>query len=751
MPSAAGAGSGPCNPVYRGGCPDKTNLYIHRKTRKTVTGKFRADKKPFSRGVIRHMADAADVGEAGSGGPVDPSGYCRIAVICGLVTAGTGLLGIIGLYLSLPLFSGTLYGYKPISFSAALIWIIFGLALVGMGSKRLHGLVRIAMAGAIGFIIVFQLISLPFSLTGNLSFLDGLSVRMSSALLGVPTTPLSPVTSVLVVPAALGLLVLLTEPDLAKRYPRVRGVTGIIGSIVTSLSFLFALSYLYGTPFFSGTQIIPITLPSSFALCILGLGLAAAAGPSAPPLKYFTGTSAHARLLKAFIPLTLAIVISEEMLQIVLSAYADVNDALISALALGIFTLVTIIVVGSVAREVGRAIDQADLRRKETEIELRAAYEQLAAQEEELRHQYDRLAENQEIIRQNGEQYRTILRTAMDGFCLVGTTGAFVDVNDAFCTMLGYTREEILRLTLRDIEVKETPEDISLHMQEIIRKGSDRFQTRYRCRDGRIIDVEVSVVYTGSSGAPFFTFHRDVTEQVRAESALGQAKKKLNLLNLVTFNDIQNAIFSMTGYLQLVRTGQTDERMIRFTDKEEEIVHKISDTLQFAHSYQDMGMKPPRWQRVGPVFLLAISHLDFSRIRHRIETDNLEIFADPLLEQVFQILANNSLRHGGSVSEVSLSFFEEQDGLRIIYGDNGSGIPEDLKGSLFTRDFLKKKGTGLFLAREILEITGISIRETGTSGNGARFELYVPREAYRFRRGQEPENPGGAATPVSPV
>ncbi|MCX6688670.1 MAG: ATP-binding protein, partial [Methanoregula sp.] len=64
--------------------------------------------------------------------------------------------------------------------------------------------------------------------------------------------------------------------------------------------------------------------------------------------------------------------------------------------------------------------------------------------------------------------------------------------------------------------------------------------------------------------------------------------------------------------------------------------------------------------------------------------------------------------------------------------DDGVGITAEDKKKLFTRGFGKNTGLGLFLSREILAITGITITETGEPGKGARFEITVPKGEYQF-------------------
>ncbi|HEX3001433.1 MAG TPA: ATP-binding protein, partial [Methanoregula sp.] len=63
--------------------------------------------------------------------------------------------------------------------------------------------------------------------------------------------------------------------------------------------------------------------------------------------------------------------------------------------------------------------------------------------------------------------------------------------------------------------------------------------------------------------------------------------------------------------------------------------------------------------------------------------------------------------------------------------DDGDGITPDMKKKLFRKGFGKNNGFGLFLSREVLDITGITIRETGEPCSGARFEMTIPKESFR--------------------
>jgi signal transduction histidine kinase len=98
---------------------------------------------------------------------------------------------------------------------------------------------------------------------------------------------------------------------------------------------------------------------------------------------------------------------------------------------------------------------------------------------------------------------------------------------------------------------------------------------------------------------------------------------------------------------------------------------------------------------------------------------------------VFYNLIDNSIRHGEHVTEIRIRSEEKGNGVDIIFEDNGAGIPDLQKEKIFRREYFKNTGFGLFLTREILAITNLSIHETGTCGQGARFVIHAPRETYR--------------------
>ncbi len=131
----------------------------------------------------------------------------------------------------------------------------------------------------------------------------------------------------------------------------------------------------------------------------------------------------------------------------------------------------------------------------------------------------------EEILHKNEEeQFKVMIRASLDGFWITDARGHFLEVNDASCRMLGYSREALLSMDLSGVEAIETQDETARHIDKLLDVGSDCFETRHRCRDGRILDIEVSANYSNLHGGRIYCFLRDITERKQAEQALQNAK-----------------------------------------------------------------------------------------------------------------------------------------------------------------------------------------------------------------------------------
>lgn len=226
--------------------------------------------------------------------------------------------------------------------------------------------------------------------------------------------------------------------------------------------------------------------------------------------------------------------------------------------------------------------------------------------------------------------------------------------------------------------------------------------------------------------------YMDITERKRAEEALVLVNKKLNMLNSITRHDILNKLMGLRAYLELCKNEMKSPGVMEYLQGMEQAAEAIQRQIEFTRNYQDIGVQSPKWQILADIINSAVLQIDPRGIAVKADAGDAEIYADPLLEKVFYNLMDNSLRHGGHVTRVDISVRDTGDGLVIAYCDDGVGISANDKEKLFRKGFGKHTGLGLFLSKEILSITGIIITENGVPGEGVRFEILVPKRAYRF-------------------
>jgi PAS domain S-box-containing protein len=362
----------------------------------------------------------------------------------------------------------------------------------------------------------------------------------------------------------------------------------------------------------------------------------------------------------------------------------------------------------------------------------------------DMEEQLEELTLMQGELRQSEEQYRTIFENNGNALLLIEEDMTISLINHELEELWGYTKSEV-EGKKKWTEFVVTDEDLKrmvLYHHERRQPDSSSptsYEFSFKTKDGYVKDVIATVTMIPGTTRSLAAII-DITEKKEVESALIQARKKLSILNTITFNDIRSNIYVLAGYIDLKGESTQDPDMLNWIDRERKSIRNINNALVFAKDYQDMGLKPAGWQNVEQVFLYAVSHLDLSHISRNLNLKGLQVYADPLLEKVFFTLASNVLNHGGDVTVLSVFSVRSDNELIIVFEDNGRGVPESEKEEIFDEYSREKKGISLYFAREILGITSIGIREAGTEGKGARFEIIVPRGKYKVLDLSDPES-----------
>lgn len=371
-----------------------------------------------------------------------------------------------------------------------------------------------------------------------------------------------------------------------------------------------------------------------------------------------------------------------------------------------------------------------------SQAELHSAYEQLAATEEELRQNYEELAKSQKDLILSEERYRNIVEDQTEFICRFTPEGKLTFVNEAYCLYFGLDRKTCIGRHHPVVVPAEDARRIKDELKQVTREkpvviidnriimpsGEMRWQ---RWSDRAIFDTNGSIIEFQSVG-------RDITESKRIKQALHESNRKLNLLSNITRHDILNQLTVLLGALGLLELEIANPEQRRLISKAIQSSEIIRSQISFTQQYQDIGVHKPRWQNLHAAVTTVCMDDGYCIVDIDDSLLSCEIYADPLLRTVFSNLFENAEMHGGKMTGIRVMGLETPDGYTIVVADDGDGIPNSDKQRIFQKGVGKHTGLGLFLVQEALGITGLSIREVGEYGRGARFEILVPKGAFRI-------------------
>lgn len=216
------------------------------------------------------------------------------------------------------------------------------------------------------------------------------------------------------------------------------------------------------------------------------------------------------------------------------------------------------------------------------------------------------------------------------------------------------------------------------------------------------------------------------------EEVLKRSNELLNRLFSDTRHDILNQLTILLGYIELSKDIEKDPTLIEFLKREEDAAESIRRQISYTKDLKDVGIRPAEWQNVKMVIGQAAGLCEGLKMKIEIAVDpNLEVYADPLFRRVFSNMFENTRVHGKKASFIRISSQESENGITLVFEDDGEGIPAADKEKIFTRLWPGRKDLGLYFVTEVLALTGMTISENGEPGKGARFEIRVPADCYK--------------------
>jgi PAS domain S-box-containing protein len=365
------------------------------------------------------------------------------------------------------------------------------------------------------------------------------------------------------------------------------------------------------------------------------------------------------------------------------------------------------------------------------------------------------------------ERFRTLFEGAADALFIHDAQGQVLEINTEACSRLGYTREELLRLNLREIEGSAGAEALDLRLREVVQRGQALFQTVHLARDGSAIPTEVSARTMELQGRTvIFSTARDISERRQAEDervrleAMVQQAQKLEAIGQLAggvAHDFGNILTAILGYCEILLKRMPPGPNLEFVRQIQAACHRASTLTQGLLAF---GRRQPFSPRPLELNGWLAAMQDFFRrlLREDIELAiqtapaPLPLQADEAqLEQVLLNLLTNARDAMPRGGRILVAAARQGDRACLSVTDQGTGLDEATRSRIFEPFFTTKergKGTGLGLAVVwgIVQQHHGAIEVDSTPGQGTTFRVLLPLVAGAMEA--TPIAPGEAPPPA---
>jgi PAS domain S-box-containing protein len=337
--------------------------------------------------------------------------------------------------------------------------------------------------------------------------------------------------------------------------------------------------------------------------------------------------------------------------------------------------------------------------------------------------------------------------------------GRYIDVNDEFLHMIGYSREEMIGRTASELNVWTNYEDRKTVAQKLIEKGflrREMLHLRTKKGDTRNVLVSAEIITINGENLILSLFY-DITDQEKLEARLRQAQKMESIGTLAggIAHDFNNILGAIMGYTEMALIDHKENnRLRRYLEQVFKGGERARDLVKQILAFSRQSDQNPRPLRVIPIVkevlkLLRASLPSTITIHQDIQSDMDTVFADPI--QIHQIMMNlctnaaHAMRETKGELKVSLATMEIRTGdtlimhndlspgmyIELTVSDTGYGIDPMIMEKIFDPFFTTKgpgEGTGLGLSvvYGIIKSYGGTITVESEMGKGTEFHVYLP-------------------------
>ena len=332
-----------------------------------------------------------------------------------------------------------------------------------------------------------------------------------------------------------------------------------------------------------------------------------------------------------------------------------------------------------------------------------------------------------------------IFDLATDSIFVHDIEGNIVNFNEAAYRLRGYSKDEMAKMNIQDLDVPESATLVESRIKTLIESGSAVFESLQVCKDKTLLPVEIHARLVDLEGKKLIlAIARDISERMKAEEELNLmmdqlvlVNEKLGVVGSLTRHDVRNKLSAVTGQAYLLKKKHADQAdIVDGLSKIEQSVKEAVKIFEFSKMYEQIGAEKLVYVNVEEKLNEAVVIFSGSLPKIINDCHGLSLLADSFVRQLFYNLIDNTRKYGEKSATIRVYFEKaESDGLRLIYEDDGVGISVENKSKLFNEGYSTggSTGFGLFLIKKMIEVYGWRITEEGNQGKGAKFLITIPK------------------------
>jgi two-component system, OmpR family, phosphate regulon sensor histidine kinase PhoR len=330
-------------------------------------------------------------------------------------------------------------------------------------------------------------------------------------------------------------------------------------------------------------------------------------------------------------------------------------------------------------------------------------------------------------------------------FCL-GAKTQFLYVNDVTCCMTEYSREELLAMTLLDIDIDCSINQWLQQWQYLTTKSrsSLTFESRYRTKGGRIFLVEITLTYLQYKGKGFAcAFVRELIAGIdQSVRHLGELRSKLMAIICHKFRIPLNVVSFSSSLLKRNLDAWTGEKIRSLLDGMQISVAQIDKLLEYILFYEEAELEKLKFVP-KPLDLLPFCHQLVAQIQmsssqnpiNFVHQGQCVIFhiAPEVLEQILTKLLDNAMKYSPSYGAINLKLFCEPKQIIFQVQDTGIGIPPKEQRQVFEPLYrgsnvkhIPGSGLGLSMVKTLVDLYGGQIAVASELDVGTNVTLMLP-------------------------